>query len=130
MGANRELEELRDLFNREKFRHKITSEMAADAITWHFIPPRAPHFNGLWEAAVRATKHHFIRIVSDGSLTFEGATTFLTQIEAILNSRPLTPLTSDPEDYSYLTPGHFLVGDSLVAYPEPSLQHLPMNRLS
>ncbi|XP_067209986.1 uncharacterized protein [Linepithema humile] len=130
VGANRALEELRDLFNQEEFRHRVTNEAASDAITWHFIPPRAPHFGGLWEAAVRSTKHHFYRVASDGSLTFEEAATLLIQIEAILNSRPITPLSSDPDDSSYLTPGHFLIGDSLIAYPEPDLQHLPNNRLS
>lgn len=128
VGANRELEELRDLFNCEDFRHRIVNEMAADAITWHFIPPRAPHF-GLWEATVRSTKYHLHRAASD-SLTFEEAVTLLIQVEAILNSRPLTPLSSNPEDCSHLTPGHFLIRDSLISYPEPSLQHLPMNRLS
>jgi len=62
--------------------------------------------------------------------TFEEAATLLIQIEAILNSRPLTPLSDDPKDYSCLTPGHFLIGDSLISYPEPDLHHVPMARLS
>lgn len=118
------------MFNQEEFRRRITNEVASDAITWHFIPPRSPHFGGLWEAAVRSAKHHLYRVSSDASLTFEEATTLLIQIEAILNSRPITPLSSDPNDCSYLTPGHFLIGDSLISYPEPDLQHLPTNRLS
>lgn len=130
VGANRELEELRELFNGEKFRHSIVNKMAEEAITWHFIPPKAPHFGGLWEAAVRSTKYHLHRIAANESLTFEEVSTLLTQIEAILNSRPITPLSSDPDDYSYITPGHFLIGDALVSYPEPNLQEIPMNRLS
>ncbi|XP_072761509.1 uncharacterized protein [Anoplolepis gracilipes] len=130
VGANRVLEELRDLFNREEFRRHIVNEMANEAITWHFIPPRAPHFGGLWEAAVRSIKHHLNRTVSYGSLTFEESATLLIQIEAILNSRPLTPLSSDPEDNSFLALAHFLIGDSLISYPEPSLEHLPIHSLS
>lgn len=124
------MEELRNFFNHEEFRHRIVNEMANDAITWHFIPPKAPHFGGLWEAAVRSAKHHFTRTASDSALTFEETATLLTQIEAILNSRSLTPLTSDPEDFSHLTSEHFLIGDSLVFYPEPNLQQCPTNRLS
>ncbi|KOC58844.1 hypothetical protein WH47_01706 [Habropoda laboriosa] len=56
--------------------------------------------------------------------------TLLTQIEACLNSRPLCPLSDDPTDLSPLTPGHFLIGESLTAFPEPDLGHVKENRLT
>ena len=56
--------------------------------------------------------------------------TLLAQIEACLNSRPLQALSDDPEDFAALTPGHFLIGSSLAAIPEPALLDQPVNRLS
>ncbi|GFT77918.1 integrase catalytic domain-containing protein [Trichonephila clavipes] len=52
------------------------------------------------------------------------------QIEAVLNSRPICPLSNDPNDVETLTPAHFLVGSSLVAVPDPDYTEIPMNRLS
>lgn len=46
----------------------------------------------------------------------------MTQIESCLNSRPLAPLTSDPNDLTALTPGHFLIGDALLSPPDPTSQ--------
>lgn len=40
------------------------------------------------------------------------------QIEAVLNSRPLCPLNNSPNDFNFLTPAHFLIGESLIAPPE------------
>ena len=52
--------------------------------------------------------------------TFEELTTLLTQIEAVLNSRPLVPLPSDDDGIEALTPGHFLIGQPLESIPDPS----------
>ncbi|XP_046681453.1 uncharacterized protein LOC124368223 [Homalodisca vitripennis] len=130
VGAERELRELQDLFTNEEHQRRIVEESTAHLIKWHFIPPRSPHFGGLWEAAVRSVKHHLKRVVANASLTFEEFYTTLTMIEACLNSRPLTPLSTDPNDLSPLTPGHFLTGDALTALPEPNICYIQLNRLS
>jgi hypothetical protein len=112
------------------FQAEVTNSCATREINFHTIPPRAPHFGGIWEAAVKSFKYHLRRIVGPTPLYFEEMVTVLTRIEAILNSRPLTPLSSDPEDVNALTPGHFLVGRPLVAVVEPNLLDVSINRLS
>ncbi|XP_076660308.1 uncharacterized protein LOC143363629 [Halictus rubicundus] len=101
-----------------------------EGITWKFNPPSAPHFGGIWEAAVKSVKHHLRRLIGEQRLSFEELATLLTGIEACLNSRPILPLSDDPEDPAALTPGHFLVGEPLLAIPEPSLEELSVSRLS
>ncbi|XP_051166617.1 uncharacterized protein LOC127284933 [Leptopilina boulardi] len=91
---------------------------------------QAPHFGGLWEAAVKSFKHHFSRIVGDTLLTFEQLETYTIEIEAILNSRPISPMSSDPNDLHPLTPGHFLIGGPLTSFPQADLITIPSNRLS
>ncbi|GFX94050.1 integrase catalytic domain-containing protein [Trichonephila clavipes] len=51
-------------------------------------------------------------------LNFEELVTLVTQIEACLNSRPLTPMSNDPQDLQPLTPGHFLIGAPMASFPE------------
>ncbi|XP_039311166.1 uncharacterized protein LOC120359023 [Solenopsis invicta] len=72
----------------------------------------------LWEAAVRSAKTHLYRIVGKAHLTFEEMQTILCEIEAILNSRPISPLSEDPNDLTYLSPGHFLTGRVQQVYPD------------
>ncbi|XP_039303440.1 uncharacterized protein LOC120357338 [Solenopsis invicta] len=108
----------------------LQNRTAADSVSWHFIPPSAPHFGGLWEAGVRSTKHHIRRVVGAHTLTFEEFSTLLCNIEACLNSRPLASLSDSLDDYTFLTPGHFLIGSALNSIPEPSLLQVKENRLT
>ena len=129
-GAARELKELLKLFNEEHNKQALQTLTASQGVNWHFNPPYSPHFGGLWEAGVKAVKRHLYLAAGNAVLTFEELGTLFCQIEAILNSRPLCPLSTDPSEANYLTPGHFLVGSNLTTYPEPSLLDVHDNRLS
>ncbi|XP_058817536.1 uncharacterized protein LOC131680842 [Topomyia yanbarensis] len=119
VGAKRELDEIRRLFHNQQFHNAVTKEAADD-----------PNFGGLWESAVKSFKTLFKRSIGLHTLVYDEMQTVLVQIEAISNSRPLTPVSNDPDDYEALTPGHFLVQRPLTAIPEPDLEVIPENRLS
>lgn len=68
-------------------------------------------------------------MIGDTVLTLLEFMTLSVKVEAMLNSRPLTPLSSNPADCSALTPGHFLIGAPLLAVAEPDIQDVPSNRL-
>ncbi|XP_061726342.1 uncharacterized protein LOC133531927 [Cydia pomonella] len=119
-----------ELSNFLKHNHdKLQSGMAENLINFKFSPAYSPHFGGLWEAAVKSTKYHLKRILSLTHLTYEELNCCLIQIEAILNSRPLTPLSSDPSDLTYLSPSHFLIGRSLLSVPQEPLTEENISRL-
>lgn len=96
---------------------QISSEAAEQEIKFNFVPSYTPHFNGMAESAVRSTKHHLRRLLQLTHFTYEEMQTCLTQVEAVLNSRPITALSSDPSDFTPLTPAHFLIGRPLLSVP-------------
>ncbi|XP_055715552.1 uncharacterized protein LOC129809615 [Phlebotomus papatasi] len=129
VGASSHLADVQQFLSEKTTRHIITKNAADDNISFHFIPPRSPHFGGLWESAVKAFKRHFYRVIGNERLTQEAFTTVLAEIEMCLNSRPLMPQSDDPSDLEVVTPGHFLIGQSLNTLPAHDVSNVPKNRL-
>ncbi|XP_022165266.1 uncharacterized protein LOC111030183 [Myzus persicae] len=124
VGAARQL---RTLFRDAKAQDLLSSHLTC---TWHFNPLAAPHFGGIWEAGIKSVKNHLKHVIGQQVLTYEEFLTLITRIEGILNSRPITPSSSDPHDLSALTPGHFLIGQPIHAIPEPDTTDVQINRLN
>jgi hypothetical protein len=120
----------REFLRSEKFKQKISNEFLNTCTKFNFIPARSPHFGGLWERCVQSVEHHLRRILGDASITYEEFYTLLTRIEACLNSRPLIPLSQDPNDLEALTPGHFLIGEPLTAPYESDVTDRNTNGLT
>lgn len=130
-GATRVMkDEIQQFLTNPEVNETIKHLCAKDGIEWRFIPAKCPHVGGLWESCVKAFKHHFKRVASDTTLTLENFFTLVYAIEGQLNSRPLTPLSEDPNDFTVLTPGHFLIGEPLNAPVEPDVSEITFNRLN
>jgi len=83
-----------------------------------------PHMGGLWEANIKTMKTHLKTVIIEILLTFEFYTV-LTQIKAMLNSRPLCSLNSNPDELEVLM--HFLIGTSLLSLLETPLLEISSN---
>jgi hypothetical protein len=63
-------------------------------------------------------------VIGNSLLTFEEMNTLQCQIKAFLNSRPLWPLSEDPDSFSVLTPGQFFIDDVI----DPHYSDLTLRR--
>ncbi|XP_074033910.1 uncharacterized protein [Leptinotarsa decemlineata] len=130
VGAKSILKELNEHINSQDFVNSFETELGINGVEWKFNTPFSPHQGGLWESNVKAVKNHIYRVIGNQLLTFEELSTVLTQIEALLNSRPLCRLSADPMAPEALTPAHFLTLVPLRGLPSEDVTAVPINRLN
>ncbi|KAL0810543.1 hypothetical protein ABMA28_010663 [Loxostege sticticalis] len=118
-GANSYLRDLYKFLN--EYHKRLDQECAESRIQWKFVCPRSPHHAGAWESLVKVVKSHLFRVIGQQLLSYEELNTILVQIECLLNSRPLTVLSSDPAEPTALTPSHFLNTSPLLSLPAPAV---------
>ena len=91
--------------------------LSQERIQWVFNPPAAPHMGGVWERLVRSCKKALDVVLQNQVLTDEVLLTAITEVESLVNSRPLTEVSSDADDLEALTPNHFLIGRATPNLP-------------
>ncbi|GFW11417.1 integrase catalytic domain-containing protein [Trichonephila clavipes] len=57
----------------------LAAYFTEEGIEWNFIPPRAPHMGGLWEAGIKSVKYHLKRALGRSRLTYEEFETVIIQ---------------------------------------------------
>ena len=102
VAASKEISEL--FIKVSDYIKEIIYALKFDNVKWHFIPPSAPNFGGIWKAAVKSAKLHLKKVLGDQILTFSHFYTLLKQVEACFNSRPLLPLNDDISGVEILSP--------------------------
>ena len=88
---------------------RISNELSAKQIQWHFNPPSSSHRGGVWERMIRSVRRLLLLITREQTLNDETLGTYLVEIERILNDRPLTPIVQDANDKLALTPNSLLL---------------------
>ena len=106
VGSENELKELVAALDHVK----IANDLASQEITWDFNPPEGSHHGGIFESLVKSSKRCLYAVLRLQRLTDEELITAITEVEGILNSRPLQYVGCDPQDEPVLTPNHFLMG--------------------
>lgn len=106
IGGSKEIRQLVDQIDHDKI-HSMTSNKGNK---WHCNPPAAPHFGGIFERMIRSAKRAKNALMGNADVNDKELLTVFTGVESLINSRPLTPLSGDPNDEPVLTPNHLLIG--------------------
>lgn len=88
----------------------IHKSLRQDGVEWRFNPPRSSHQGGVWERMIRTIRKVLRGLTNDQVFTDEMLYTFITEVERIINNRPLTPLSDDPKDQLSISPQDILIG--------------------
>jgi len=111
-----------------RFLSKVDISLICDYTTnkgfdFSFIPPRALHFGGPWEAAIKSAKMLAVKNMAQANLAFEELQTIFIYVEGMLNPRPISPASDDPNDTTAVTPAHLLIGTPIASVSEEHLYH-------
>ena len=112
-SGERELREALQAWNQEKIHNVLLQK----EIKWIFNPPSASHMGGVWERLVRSIKTILKMLVKEQLLSDKSLLTLMAEVERVLNNRPLTPVSDDPNDLEPLTPNHLLLQKSNESLP-------------
>ena len=105
IGGERELRENLIALNQQK----VSDFLLQQNIKWQFNPPTASHMGGAWERMIRSMRKILRCLLKEQVVSDEVLLTLMSEVEAILNARPLTQLSLDPRDEEPLTPNHLLL---------------------
>ena len=112
-GGEREIRESISEWNQQR----IHDQLRQTNITWKFNLPAASHMGGVWERMICSACKILRVLLKDQVVSNETLRTLMTEVEGILNSRPLTPNSNDPDDLEPLTLNHLLLLRSNLNLP-------------
>jgi hypothetical protein len=109
VGANAELKAA----FKEISQDQVGRFTSSRGIKWSFNAPAASHHGGVWERQIRTVRKILQSMLQTQFLKTsqneEQLYTLLCEVEATINSRPLTKSSEDPNDLGVLTPNDLLL---------------------
>lgn len=94
-------------------------------IAWYFNVPHAPWQGGVFERMIQTVKSCLHKALHFRTVSARELTTILTEVETIVNNRPMTYLDSELFSGEALTPSHLLYGRKLRLYPNVVVDDIP-----
>ncbi|XP_055619209.1 uncharacterized protein LOC129764293 [Toxorhynchites rutilus septentrionalis] len=91
---------------------EVIREITSPETEWKFLPPASPHMGGSWERLIQSVKRNLTAMKPGRNPTDETLRNMLTEVENVINSRPLTYVPIEDPEAPVLTPNHFLLGSS------------------
>ncbi|KAL7880597.1 hypothetical protein SRHO_G00028510 [Serrasalmus rhombeus] len=116
-GRNHTLAQLRQRVWICKGNAAISEALLQKGVTWIFNPPAGSHHGGIWERQIRTVRKVLTSVLKLQSLDDECLYTVMCEVEAVINSRPLTKSSDDVDDLEPLTPNHLLLLKGKPALP-------------
>ena len=96
---------------------EVRAHFESNLIDWQFILEQAPWWGGFYERMIGTVKLCLQKVLGNAKLNANELLTVLTELEATLNSRPLS-YEYDEVGAEMLTPSHFIYGHWLLSLPE------------
>lgn len=112
-SSSKEMQRYVEIMNGKKFQ----GFLAEKEIEWKFIVDYAAWWGGFYERMMRSIKLPLKKILGRSVYSSDEIYTILTEVEAMVNSRPLTYVSDEPDEINYLTPASFLIGRRLINVP-------------
>ena len=89
-------------------------------VKWVFTLEKAPWWGGFYERMIQSMKRCLKKTLGKAKLTYDELSTALTEVEGIINSRPLSCVSSNNLEEP-LTPVHLLTGRCILSLPDTAV---------
>ena len=124
VGANNEMNNtIKDLDHQKISDFLLSKSCDWEWVDWEFNPALASHMGGVWERQIRTVRSVLSSLLQEHAsrLNDESLRTLFTEVEAVVNSRPLTTDTLSDETIGPLAPSNLLTMKTKVVMPPPGV---------